>query len=47
MYSNSNQGNFNHCPHGTALYYDGVQLYYLLKRRLSFLSQFYKHTATT
>ena len=34
----------HYCPHGTALHYDGLQLYYLPKRILSSLCQFHKHT---
>ena len=33
----------HYCPHGTALHYDGLQLYYLPKRILNFLCQFHKH----
>ena len=37
----------HYCPHGTALHYDGLQLYYLPKRILNFLCQFHKHTQPT
>jgi len=34
-HSSSSNAVCHYCPHGTALHYDGLQLYYLPKRRLS------------
>ena len=43
-HSSSSNAVCHYCPHGTALHYDGLQLYYLPKRILNFLCQFHKHT---